>query len=341
MSRGGRESDWLVIRRCLAMIRRLQRGPANWQQLVEAVLEQDAEAYGRTEGQALYKRFRRDLKHIRDTLKVDLPLNRATGEYLLQDSELPLLDLPDEDLTTIAWLEQTFQPNSPQHREVTGFLQRLRLFLSPERRSQLERQRAALTLELGQQDDDKILPDVEAGLQQALARRCRVEFDYLSPQNPTGQPLRHVVDIYEPLRFEAASGHYYVRGWCHYTIGPDSRTEVNHYIDYRLGRISRVNILSQKLQPAPPPVKRYDVIYTLTPDIARRGISRRRWIHIDRTEWHDDGGATLYGSTEDLFFALQELMRYRENCRVLGGPELLAKMKESVQKMAVLYAESV
>ena len=73
------------------------------------------------------------------------------GEYFFRDVELPLLDLPDEDLTTLAWLEQTFQPNSPQHNAVTGLLERLRLYLSPERRGQIERQRAALILQLGQQ----------------------------------------------------------------------------------------------------------------------------------------------------------------------------------------------
>jgi hypothetical protein len=38
MPHGMHESDWLVIRRCLAIIRRIQREPAHWQELVEAVL---------------------------------------------------------------------------------------------------------------------------------------------------------------------------------------------------------------------------------------------------------------------------------------------------------------
>jgi len=37
MPRGKRESHWLVIRRCLAIVRRVQRGPACWEELVEAV----------------------------------------------------------------------------------------------------------------------------------------------------------------------------------------------------------------------------------------------------------------------------------------------------------------
>ncbi len=218
MPHGTRESDWLVIRRCLAIIRRIQRKPAHWQELVEAVLQAEPDAYGQSEGQALRKRFYRDLDRIRQSLYIDLRADPRTKQYTIRDTELPLLDLPDEDLTIIAWLEQTFQPHSPRHQEVKRFLDRLRLYLSPERRLQIEQQRAALILELGQQDEDQILPEVETGLQQALARRCRIEFDYLSPQSPEGQPRHHVVDIYEPPRFEASLGHYYVRGWCHYNL---------------------------------------------------------------------------------------------------------------------------
>lgn len=339
MPHGTRESDWLVIRRCLAIIRRIQHEPAQWQELVEAVLQVEPNAYGHSEGQALRKRFYRDLDRIRQSLYIDLRADPRTKQYTIRDTELPLLDLPNEDLTTIAWLEQTFQPHSPRHQEVKKFLDRLRFYLSPERRLQIEQQRAALILELGQQDEDQILPEVEAGLQQALARRCRVEFDYLSPQNPEGQPRCHVVDIYEPPRFEASSGHYYVRGWCHYNLGPTDRLEVNSYIAYRLGRINNLKILSNKLLPTPPLAKRYKVIYQLTPEVARQGITRRRWIDIETVEPHDDSSATIYGSTDTRFFALQELMHYRYNCRVLGGPEILAEMQETVQKMADLYAK--
>ncbi len=39
-------SQWLVIRRCLAIVRRVQRGPTGWRGLVEAVLaEVGADAY--------------------------------------------------------------------------------------------------------------------------------------------------------------------------------------------------------------------------------------------------------------------------------------------------------
>jgi len=37
MTRGKRESSWLVIRRCLAIIRRAQRGPASREELLQAM----------------------------------------------------------------------------------------------------------------------------------------------------------------------------------------------------------------------------------------------------------------------------------------------------------------
>jgi hypothetical protein len=339
MSHGTRESDWLVIRRCLAIIRRVQREPTGWQELVEAVLQDDPDAYGQSQDQALRKRFYRDLDRIRHSLYIELRADPRTKQYTIRDMVLPLLDLPDEDLTTIAWLEQTFHPNSPRHQEIKNFLDRLRFYLSPERRWQIEQQRAALILELGQQDEDQILPEVETGLQQALARRCRVEFDYLSHQNPEEQPRCHVVDIYEPPRFEASLGHYYVWGWCHYNrSAPTDRFEVNSYRAYRLGRIKNLRLLSNKLQPTPPVARRYKVIYQLSPAVARQGITRRRWIDIETIEQRDDGSAIIYGLTDDRFFALQELMHYRYNCHILGGPEILAEMQETVQKMADLYS---
>lgn len=340
MARGFREGQWLILRRCLAIIRRVQQGPADWQGLVEAVLEQEGPAgYGQTEGKALHKRLHRDLDRIRRELGIQLYADRSRGEYVIREATLPLLDLPDEDLATLAWLEQTFDSNSPQHREVRSLLGRLRFYLAPERRLKLEQHRIALVVDLGQRDEDIIAPEVEAGLTRALASRRRVEFDYLSPQYEDGQPRRHVVDIFEPPYFDTIRGHYYLRGWCDYIATATGSTGVGGYIDYRLGRIRNLQLLSQKLPPSPPLTKQYTVTYWLAPEIARSGVSLRRRITIKRTEPQADQSMIVYGTTENIFWAVQELMHYRHNCRVLGGPEMLKEMQGTVQKMAQLYAE--
>ena len=51
MSPGKREGQWQVVRRCLAIVRRAQRGPAQWSDLLSAVLAQEGvDAYGGAEG---------------------------------------------------------------------------------------------------------------------------------------------------------------------------------------------------------------------------------------------------------------------------------------------------
>ncbi|MGQ9627971.1 MAG: hypothetical protein ACUVV0_13835 [Anaerolineae bacterium] len=90
MFRGKRERQWLVLRRCLAIIYRVQRGPATWKELVQAVLAQEGkDAYGGTEGRALYRRLEKDLCRIRKELMVDLYFDRQVGGYVLRDTWLP------------------------------------------------------------------------------------------------------------------------------------------------------------------------------------------------------------------------------------------------------------
>jgi predicted DNA-binding transcriptional regulator YafY len=341
MSRGRRESQWLVIRRCLAIICRAQRGPASREELIQAVLLQEGPtAYGEAvEEEARQTRFENDLGRIRDQLRVDLYFDRRADGYVIKDTWRPLLDLPDEDLATIAWLEQTFDHDSPQHDEVHALLGRLRFYLAPERRGKIERCRAALVMDLGQRDEDKIPPVVWDGLTRALTQRQRVEFRYLSPHYEDGVPRRHVVDPYEPPYFDTVRGHYYLRGWCRYSVGPLGRREISDYIYYRLGRMSDLQVLPNKLPPFPPPARRYSVVYELTPQVARLGITRHRRIEIEATEQRDDGSVLVRGTTDSVFWAIQALMHYRYNCRVLGGPEMLREMRATVQKMAEMYAE--
>ncbi|HHS97459.1 MAG TPA: WYL domain-containing transcriptional regulator, partial [Chloroflexi bacterium] len=318
MPRGRRESHWLVIRRCLAIIRRAQRGPATRAELMQAVLhEVGTDAYGEeTDEEARQIRLEKDLERIRDRLLVDLYFDRKEGRYIIRDLWTPLLDLPDEDLETIAWLEETFGPESPQHDEVREFLDRIRFYLPMERRLAIERCRTALAVDLRQRDEDEISEAVWEGLTRALVERRRVEFLYRSPQQEDGEPRRHVVDPYERY-FDTARGHYYLRGWCHYTEGPPGRYPQHRYFDYRLGRISDLRLLPNKLPPTRPSGPRYEVTYELAPKVARLGITRHRWIEIESVEWREDGGAVVRGWTESLFWAVQALLHYGPNCRVL------------------------
>src|SRR5690606_8941147 len=100
-----RESEWLVIRRCLTILHRVQQGPARKAELLAAVYAAEGEgAYGWVEGTALAKRFQGDCRRIRDILQVDIRYSHQAGGYVIQGLERPLLGLPDGQLETLAFL---------------------------------------------------------------------------------------------------------------------------------------------------------------------------------------------------------------------------------------------
>lgn len=338
MSRGSRDSPWLVLRRCLAIIRRVQRGPAQWRELVEAVREQEPEAYGTATGSALRKRLENDLHRIRDCLGIDLYYSRREKGYVIRDLWVPLLDLPDEDLVTLAWLAETFGPESPHHERVHALINRLRLFLGMERQAQVVRYRSLIEMELRPRDTDSISPSVREQLERALAERRWVAFDYRSPQYADGCFRRHEVAP-ERCYYDVARGHYYLRGWCKKVTGPEGTTPVDRYITYRLGRMTNVQILPDVLPPHLPRPRRYEVVYELAPEVARLGVSYHPEIIGQQVEYREDGSALVRGETEELFFVVQVLLRYGSRCRVLGGPELLAEMRRTVKEMGKMYEE--
>ncbi|MGQ9681603.1 MAG: helix-turn-helix transcriptional regulator, partial [Anaerolineae bacterium] len=266
---GRRESQWLVMRRCLAILRRVQRGTATRAELLAAVrAEVGAEAYAEGDAGAARKRLEKDLERIRAHLLIDLYYDRRAGGYTIRDTWLPLLDLPDQDLGTMAWLEKTFDAASPQHEAVQALLQHLRQLLAPERLGLLERlQRGGPALDLACRDEDSIPPEVWETLRRALVQRRRIAFHYLSPQRADGAPRLHVVDPWE-CYFDPARGHYYLRGWCYETGEGSSREVRERYVYYRLGRMRNLQVRPEKLPPQPPPARRYAVAYELAAHVA-------------------------------------------------------------------------
>ncbi len=340
MGRGRRESHWLVIRRCLAIIRRVQCGLADRDALLKAVLAAEGpEAYGGVQGELVHRRLEEDRKRIRENLRIDLEFDRRLGGYVIRDHQLPLLDLPDKNLATIAWLEQVFDHDSPQHDEVHDLLSRLRLYLSIERRAEIERCRTTLNVDLGQRDEDEIASPVWEGLTKALLERRQVELVYLSPKYEDGQPRRYVVNPYERY-FDTTRGHYYLYGYCHYAVGPDGQEARERYTAYRLGRIRELSVLPQKLPPVRPLAPRYEVEYELVASVARLGITRHPRIEVRETEKREDGRVVVRGETDSLFWAVRTLLHYGPNCRVLGGPEMMREMQAVVQEMAQQYGAS-
>lgn len=340
--RGFRESHWLVIRRCLAIIRRAQRGPATRDDLIQAMLEEErAGGYGKPiDEKTLRLRLEKDLGRIRNKLMVDLYFDQQAGGYVIKDTWTPLLDLPNQDLETIAWLEQTFGHDSPKHDEVQALLGRLRFYLGSKRVMVIEQARTALRMDLRQRDEDEIRPAVWNGLTKAFVERRQVRLLYLSPEYEDGQPRRHVVEPYEPYYFDTTRGHYYLRAYCRRVEGPGGASYPDAYLTYRLGRILELKVLPQKLPPTAPSAPRYPVEYELSAKIARLGITRHPGIQIQETEQREDGSVVVRGDTDNVFWAVRTLLHYGPNCRVLGGPEMLREMRTIVRKMAKLYPEA-
>lgn len=337
MAKESREGRWHVVRRCLAMIRRLQRGPANGKELVEAVEAEIHEAYDQTKASSQQRQFERDIFHLKEDLNLGLKYERRSNQYLLDENDYPLLDLPDEDLTTIAWLRKTFDDASPQHHAVDGFLSRIISFLDLQRREAVEAQRLSFRLDLSRRDGNHVPEEVRVGIAKALTRLVRVEFDYVSSENVSGIPLCHMVDPYE---YFFDNGHYYLKGWCHSVRQGNWQQSIGSYNAYRLDGMSNFQILPDKTLWPPPRAKKYIVRYWLDARVVRHGVSRQRWIDFtdpDDIEWQPDGSVIVNGVTDQDFFAAQTLLRYGERCQVLNEGPVKRRIVETVKKMAEKY----
>ncbi len=338
MSRGKRSSQWAVFLRCLALIRRVLREPATREELIAAVQDQvGLDAYGQAEGGAVAKRLENDLGHVRHDLGVALYYDNAIRKYRLTEGPLPAFDLPDKDLTTIGWLEDLFEPGTPNHDSVSRFLERLRTYLPFERVERIKAGSGEPTISFSRRDADEIPKHLLRRLQQALDGRRRIIFSYRSPRHADGLPRQHTVDP-EELYFDPRLHHWYLRGLCRSSEGPDGRKRRRGRVNYRLGRISNLRVLPDKVPPVDPHVPSYDVVYRL-----RRAIvgpepaSPQPGIEIEEQVREEDGSLTVRGQTDDLFRATQALLHYGAGCEVLGGPEMRGRMEEIVREMGEVY----
>ena len=142
-SKKGSESTWHVARRCLAMLRRVQQGPATKRELLAAVYASEGEeAYDRVTGENLTKRFDNDKLRLWDRLHIRIRYDKRVKGYVIAEIERPLLDLPDSHLETLAFLADTFQPDSPNAPQVQQLVDSLLSWLSGDRRTSTRRRAA-------------------------------------------------------------------------------------------------------------------------------------------------------------------------------------------------------
>lgn len=332
------ESHWLVMRRCLALVRRLQRGPARRDELLAAVYAAEGpDAYGGVTGATLAKRFEADKRRLRQELHAPIVYDNMAGGYVLGACGRPLLDLPDDDLGALRFLADTFQADTPHAEEVQRLIDRLANWLPDDRRASLRHAGKRPTPDVRQRDNEPIAADVWDKVLAAWQNRQELIFDYRTGHEAVVR-RRHHVQPWDVVFTDR--GHYRLLGFCLSCEGPEGHTEPRDYRHYRLSRIvsGSVQVLPRQLPPIRPHGRPRRVVFELSPTIARFGVSaRKELLGEPAVTTAADGWTRIEGQTRDVFELARNLLYYGDHCRVLGGAELLEEVKGVVKGLAALY----
>lgn len=327
------------MRRCLALLGRLLRGNASKQALIQAVREAtgDETYMGNPDTQRI-SAFEQDIgRRLAEHFGAGVRFNRHSGLYeLVEFDELPGFDLPDEALAALAFLANTFGPGTPHHETIQILYNHLQACLPESRREALARQRSAFRMDLRRLDSAATSPLVEEKVAQAVLKRRLLRFYYRSPLYEDGVPRRHTVEPYD-LTFDVRRGHQYLYAFCRQIDNQAARI----YIYYRLDRIvaEGLELLETKLAPVAPRARQHQLVYRLSPQVARLGEVTQHFEAMQVTH-NADGSMLVEATTDNLFFAVRTLLHYGQHCQVLGGPEALREMREIVQGMAKMYENS-
>lgn len=327
---GDKRSSQLIHRRRLFLIRRLIRGPATAQELIdeanatftdvpEGIYPADASAARRHDLAALRTEYGCVIDRDDD------------GVYVLKSpGNLALIDLPDGEIEAMAFLNDAYKESDlPVGAQIRAFLERIESLMPDDRRNLLRSLTASPRVDRPQAPASGVAEMMHA--LKGVLRKCEVEFDYCSPHTPNGAALHHRV---APLEFVYREGHTYLDAFC---LASDVPELVGQFVLYRLNRI-----VPDSVKRLPQALRRdyrrpeYPLRYWLAPAVARqRDVAA--WFPETRIDYAADGSATVTAVTTDLWRAHQILMRYREHCRVLEPAPLVEMMRASIQRMADLY----
>ncbi|HEU5012634.1 MAG TPA: WYL domain-containing protein [Roseiflexaceae bacterium] len=333
-SGGIKRSSRLTFRRHLLLVRLLLRGPATSEEIIAAAAAELGE-HGYPDAAASA------LKHDFDALKSEygcqIRYQRSTRQYVLEDlGELALLDLPDECLEALAFLEASFPAGSalPEHASVRDLLKRMMTLLPPQRHERLVQRRDIITLRMPESPSERIDAATLRTVRRAIARRQELVFDYLGTFDED-TPRRHRVAPY--LVFFRPEGHGYLDATL-LEATPHGNEIVRSAIHYRLDRIvpGSARLLPQMLPPqrvAPPT---YTIRYRLLPVVARR---RDVAAYFPNTiiDYQPDGGAFVTATITNLWQARQILLRYGTACEVVEPAELVELFRATARGLAALY----
>lgn len=332
-----RRSQWRVMIRCLGVLRCLMRGPTKNSDLLEIIHEDARLDEEELTHSVARKRFEEDRARLKTWLEVELEYDRTNDEYALLDIGHPLINLTDNAVRGLTFLDRTFSgDDAPMREDVRAFLEQVKMLLPAKRRKEIEKQRGLLELELGVQDSDEIDEHVWGAIHRSVAERRQLEIDYLSPSNESGIPRRHTV---EPIRhfFDTTRKHYYLEAFWLQTRSQAGTFSYERKVQrFRLGRMSNATVLPTHF-PANRRIPQKELVYELTPTVARLGVTEH-FAGMQIIE-NDDGSVRVHALSSSLFFDLRKLLHYGENCRVIGGDEAVREMKKLVSQLTSVYAD--
>lgn len=325
------------LKRSLYILRRLAMGTADRETLADYVSTlYDGSTYGDLSSKQQIKAFENDLTRLRD---LGVQYEYVRGAYrLVSYGEFDPVALSEAELNILAFLAETFAPDSPNGEAVQALIRHVADWLPAGQAGSLEGRRQRWRIDLGRRDRDVIEPAVQETIEQAIAGRRLLRFAYLSPKHADGAPRIHIVQPWY-LTFDTALRHLYLEAYVQETKTPEEVLRGGHWLHYRLGRIlpAGLTILPDKFAPVPPKRPRVALEYLLAPDIARLGDVSQQFEDMQVHAPGPDGWVRVTANTTDLFSALQQLLRYGHNCKVVGGPEARRRMGEIVAAMARNY----
>jgi predicted DNA-binding transcriptional regulator YafY len=284
------------------------------------------------------------LKHDLDALKREydcrITFRRSTGCYVLEDlGELALLEVPDECMEALAFLDASFPAGTalPEQVNIRALLDRVIRLLPTSRQEEHRRKRGAVVLDMSGRTPDRVDQHTLAKLRRAIEFRQEATFEYLSLFDEE-KPRIHRVAPY--LIFFRPEGHGYLDATL-LEVTPAGGELLHAAIPYRLDRIKpgSVKILPTMLPPQRIQPPTFTLRYTLQPVVARRRDVAAYFPNTQIT-YNDDGSATITATVTNLWQTRQILLRYGTACQVHEPPELVALFRETAQGLVDMYASS-
>jgi|GEM_PF-1165273 len=329
-SNGGlRQSQWLVIRRCLLLLHQLMREPSTATELRQIIIDHAREiGDGVLEPKALDRRFEEDKNRLRDWFGCVIEHEGRNSPYILIAIEKPLIDLSTEAILGMAFLNSNFSaPTVPMGGEVRTLIDQIKSVLPVQTRRKIETQKRTLEMDLAVRDAP--IPEyIQLDIDTTLNERRVLQIWYQG--NDDQQPWWY--DI-EPERTYLKNAHRYLYARCRSAHSQEKKGIEGRHIEFRMDRIHKTQPLPDHFLKIRP--RTIELEYTLSAEITRSGITQHFKDHHVFLQF--DGSVKVKVASENLFTDLRKLLHYGAMCKVIGGDEAVAEMKKIIHDMNQIY----